>query len=103
LTKRKKIKTITVVGKRWFQKTYGNTYFSAVGIIDGEVVTSIPFEYGYDEMYLQQTTRDMVKKGLLPGIEEYEHGGTESLWRYCDKHNIKLNYSASDVARKKDL
>jgi predicted phosphohydrolase len=97
------MKTITVIGKRWFQKTYGNTYFSAVGMIDGEVVVTIPFEYGYDGMYLQRTTEEMVKMGLLPGIKKYEHGGHEALWCYCSDKDIKLNYSAADVARKKDL
>jgi hypothetical protein len=97
------MKTITITGKRWFQKTYGNTYFSAVGIIDGDVVVSIPFEYGYGDHYVDCVTREMVKKDLLPGIKHYERGGTEAIWCYCSDRGIKLNYSAADVARKKDL
>jgi len=30
-------------------------------------------------------------------------GGSESLWRYCERKKINYSYSVSDVARKKDL
>jgi hypothetical protein len=92
------MKTITIVGKRWFQKTYGNTYFSAVGIVDGDVVAEIEFEYGYGDMYVQRIVEELAKKGYFPGIEEHQPA-----YRYCLDNKIKLTTLVSDVSRRKDL
>lgn len=32
------MQSITIIGRRWFQRTYGNTYFSAYALIDGKPV-----------------------------------------------------------------
>lgn len=32
----KNIKTLEVIGKRWFQRSYGNTYHTATIIVNGE-------------------------------------------------------------------
>jgi hypothetical protein len=98
-----KISDIVIYGRRWFQKTYGNTYFSAVGIIDGEVKVKIEFEYGYGDHYVDQITALLEKEGYLPGFIHHNNGSTERMWNYCQRNGIKFIYSATDVGRKKDL
>lgn len=96
--RRKKTRIITIIGKRWFDKLNGNTYFSAVGIVNGDVVVTIQFEYGYESHYIDCIRRELERGGYLPNIIEYH-----SLSRHCHENGIKLNCFAIDVARRKDL
>lgn len=104
---RRKPKSISIRGRRWFQKSYGNTYFSATIYVNGEKVHHIPFQYGYDEQYLQAATEWLTENGYLPGQKIYESGGYvrgyEPLWQYTRRRNIKFAYHVVDVERKKDL
>jgi len=97
------VKTLHISGRRWFEKTNGNTYHSSIIYVDGEFYGKIEFTYGYGDHYIQSATQLLDKAGLLPGLEHLIHGGNESLWRYCERSGIKLITEVSDVARKKDL
>lgn len=97
------MKVISITGKRWFQKTYGNTYFSASASIDGEQVASIDFQYGYGNQWEWEIAAKLDKAGLLPGIKHNGNGSTESLFSYCKRNGIILVSSVSDVQRRKDL
>ena len=101
--RRRKPTSIGVIGRRWFQRSYGNTYFSAAIYVDGEAVHYIDYEYGYGNQYLQAATEWLYDNGYLPGLKQYSYGGMEPLWQYCDRKGIKCSYEAIDVARKKDL
>ncbi len=100
---RRKPKSIIINGRRWFQRSAGNTYFSSTIYIDGKEVHYIPFEYGYGKQYLESSTEWLAENGYLPGIREYRQGGLEPIWAYTRRRNIKLKYAAVDVGRKKDL
>jgi len=78
-----------IEGRRWFEKTNGNTYHSVTLHMKDGTIEYMPYAYGYEEQYLQ-TAYDMM------GIKPYE--GTRGL---REKYNI--TYSVADVARKKDL
>ena len=105
------VKTITVLGRRWFQRSYGNTYFTAHVVVTGineqgeDCVHrhNMPKEYGGGLYYEQAATEWLQAAGYLPGIEEYANGGMESLWRYCQRMNIELIAQAEDVSRMRDL
>lgn len=43
--------SIFVEAKTWFDKTGGNSYFSARVYVDGKEVARLPFQYGYDSQY----------------------------------------------------
>lgn len=64
------MKTIDVLGKKWFDKVNGNTYFSARIIIDfqmeGEKIYYIPYEYGYGDQYLYTAFDYLASIPLLP-------------------------------------
>jgi hypothetical protein len=97
------MKSITVIGRRWFERTNGNTYHSANVIVDGVSIGKTQFAYGYGSHYLQTATEMLDKAGLIPDIERYKNGGQESLWRYCDRNGIAFTDDVADVQRKKDL
>lgn len=90
---------LQITGKRWRQKTHGNTYFSAVGYINGKEVARIDFQYGYGDHYTHEILKKMIKHSDLP--EKIKDN--ESPWRYAERIGATLDYSATDVPRKKDL
>jgi len=97
------MQNITIIAKRWFDKINGNTYFSSVGLIDGEVKVKINFSYGYGNHYEYATFAELEKKGFINDVEHYKNGGTVSPFRYCQEKGLKYYSTHSDVKRKKDL
>ena len=98
MSRKRKVRSITVVGRRWFQATYGNTYHSAEVLVNGECIHKIDFAYGYGNQYEWNACRWLAENGFLPGVEQHE-----SLWRYCERLGIAYSASVTDVARKRDL
>jgi len=86
MTKRK-IQSITIIGRKWFDKVNGNTYNTAIILVNGEPVGKTEYQYGYGDFYEQAATELLEKNGYIK-LEHYENGGNEMLWSYCDKHNI---------------
>jgi len=103
VTQVKKGDNITIIGRRWFDRINGNTYFSAVGLINGVQVVEIPFAYGYGNHYEDQIFKELQKAGYCADAENYKNGGSESFWRYCDRKGITKYVTHSDANRKKDL
>jgi len=95
--------SVVIRGTRWFDKMYGNTYFSAVGIVNGIVVARIEYRYGYGDQYMHEMTDKLEKLGFLPNREAYGKGVREALWNYAQRTGITQSYSATDVSRKRDL
>ena len=99
----KKPKSIVILGRRWFQKTYGNTYHTATVIIDGETMFSTPIEYGYGDQYRDTAFRELESRGLIPARLEHANGSHECSWQWEERTGIKVGYSCADVMREKDL
>ena len=91
MTKRK-IKSITVLGRKWFDKVNGNTYNTAQIMVNGETVGKTEFQYGYGDFYLQ-AAGDWLEKHGYTKPEHYQHGGITPLWRYCQDNNIHFEHS----------
>jgi len=98
-SRRKNPRNIVIIGRRWFAKTYGNTYHSAEIIIDGVRVHRIDFSYGYGDQYLYNAFGWLSANGFIRGYDP----GKSVPWRWSQDHEVKLDYSVSDVGRKKDL
>ena len=65
--------SISINGRLWHDKTYGNTYWSSRTEIDGEhVLTLAGPRYGYGEHYLHETLRSLFDAGVIPSNELYE-------------------------------
>ncbi|MFA5323714.1 MAG: hypothetical protein WC373_13665 [Smithella sp.] len=93
-------KSITVIGRRWFQRTYGNTYHTAQIIVDGVTIHKTPKQYGYDNQYAYTAFQWLKDNKIIP-LPEEEHA---SHWRHIrDDLKIQYEYFAFDVPREKDL
>lgn len=97
-----KIKTIDINAKEWFDKTYGNSYFSANITINFGMKTeksfSMPFQYGYGDHYIDMAFQELKKKGFIKNANE-----RMALWAYCKDNGIILRYSKQENCKKRDL
>jgi len=88
------IKTITVLGRKWWDKVNGNTYNTARVMVNGVTVGKTEFQYGYGDFYVQAAAEWLEKNGYITR-KHYDNGGSEALWTYCSDHNIHLEYSSA--------
>jgi hypothetical protein len=98
-TKKTNPKSITVIGRRWFDKLNGNTYCTATIYFDGKLVLKTPFEYGYGSFYIQNAANLLDKNKLLK-LKRNENNNHESLWRYCERKKITLLDLVFEVKKK---
>lgn len=94
------METLHISGKRWFQKTYGNTYFSAKAWIDGELVAEIPYAYGYGDHYVQEMLEHLIERGLILANTSTAPGYAQ---RAFESLGVKFTTDVADVARERDL
>lgn len=87
--------TLHISGRRWFQRTYGNTYHSVTIFKDGAQIAHLGPHYGYGDCYLQTALDWLKENGHAPKDAEY---GTRYL-----REELGATYSVSDVARQRDL
>jgi hypothetical protein len=94
------MKTIDINAKEWFDKTYGNSYFSAIVTIDygmeSEQQIKLPFQYGYGDYYKEAGFEELQKLGIVsdPNIQ---------LWKYCNDNNIILRCNIKRNCLKKEV
>jgi hypothetical protein len=98
---------IHVIAKRWFQKSYGNTYHSVKVYVDGELIEYVPFEYGYGDQWQQTAHEVLMKHGYFPKTGKSLPSGMNAdyyefiTWIRNNRENY--SYTVQDVDRKKDL
>lgn len=95
--------SIEVRGKRWFQRSYGNTYFSARIWVNGELVHELPKEYGYESAYFDAAWDWLGKNDYLGATWQDEDGRRVTPWQWASENGVQLDYSAEDVKRERDL
>lgn len=103
LNKIQPIESITVVGRRWFQKSMGSTYNTVEISINNGSFLKLPFCYGYGNYYIQRAVEFLAEKNVINPEKSTNTGSTQPLWRYCKENDIKLHDNVYDVPRKKDL
>lgn len=91
----KKIETLVIRGRRWFQKLCGNTYHTVTVVVNGHILKS-SIQYGYENQYLV-TAADLLREN---GYDIPEN--TMEALRML-KDLSENDYEAVDVKRKKDL
>lgn len=88
----KQIEELEIIGRRWFQQSYGNTYHTTTVIVNGEELKS-DVTYGYDNHYLTTAAELLKANGYdIPN----DNGEAYAMM-------IKFNHNVTDVKRKKDL
>ncbi len=99
-----KIKTIDIQAKEWFDKTYGNSYFSAIVTVNYGLPTVktilLPFQYGYGSHYQDMAGKALLKEKL---VKQDKNDTYFSLWRYCEAKKIILRCSKQENCKKRDL
>lgn len=96
------MRNVTIIGRRWFQRTYGNTYHTAQVIIDGREVGTTAPQYGYGDQYIYSGFDLMTAQGLDTPAR-HTNGGREATWTWARREGIELLCQAIDVARERDL
>lgn len=99
-----------IEGRRWFQRSYGNTYHTTTLHFDDGTSETSEITYGYDEGYLQTAIDILVKLGDMHNLRRIArlidiNNDKKPLWCY-EWQAMKSNgvtTSASDVNRQKDL
>lgn len=94
---------LTITGRRWFQRTYGNTYHTAQIRIDGKPIHSTPKEYGYDDQYIETAMRWLDESGLIEPRLKHNNGFHEALYQWAERTGNTFDTIPSDVSRERDL
>jgi hypothetical protein len=96
--------SVSIIGRRWFQRGPGNTYCTASIYVDGVCIHKLPARYGYGSYYAQAAEDWLDQHGFMPGRVHYKNGSKEPGWQFFrDKHGINYSTEAIDVQREKDL
>ena len=93
------IANIRIDCRRWFQKTYGNTYHSVRIYHNGELIAHNPFQYGYGDQCLQ-TAFDLLRALKLYSDARHDWGGYVDFNQF--REDVKYNYTITD-GLKRDL
>lgn len=85
-------RSVFIEGREWFDKTGGNSYFSARIQVDGKWVATLPFQYGYGDSYIYEATTVLKEMGYLPD-------DTSALWVHAQ--DMGFDYYAVLIPAKK--
>jgi len=92
---------ITIIGRRWFQRSFGNTYFSVEIFNNNELIAKVPYEYGYGDQYRQAAFEILREMGLYSIIRD--EGGIYPDWELLRDDSHKMLIVCHDVSTKKEL
>lgn len=96
-----KIKTIDIIGKQWFDKINGNSYFSAQITLNygmkNEKTFYIPFQYGYGEQYKYTSFNKLIELGYVTAPLNMP------VWSYCNDNKIILRYDMKNNCKQTDV
>ena len=92
------LKRLQIIGRRWFQKSAGNTYHTAEVWIDGEMVYHSPRQYGYGSQFLQTAISWLYSSGTIPA--EADPFTFRDKWEAL---GYDFSYCVSEVSRERDL
>lgn len=97
-----KIKTIDVQAKEWFDKTYGNSYFSMNITINYGLESAqnfyIPIQYGYGNTFEHSAFEILITKGLIP-----KQPDNVAPWRYYQDNGIIYRATKRENCLKREL
>lgn len=95
------IKTIDINARTWFDKVNGNSYFSAIVVVNYGTPEAkelkLPFQYGYGSYYEQAAKEALIEAGLITS------NGMPGLYSYCKNNNIILRRNNQQNCLKRDV
>jgi len=91
------MRSVFVEGKTWFDRSGGNSYFSARIHIDGKIALVLPFQYGYGSAFEYEALKALGVNGHLPE-------GVEASWPLWRLREVGIDaYSTISEAKKSDV
>lgn len=93
---------VHVAARRWFQRTYGNTYHTVAVYLDGELVGISDRTYGYGEHFLHTAGTILAEYGLLAELTDSDDPYSLHT-RTVRERGHELTIHAEDVQRRKNL
>jgi hypothetical protein len=97
------VKSIYLHARRWFQRSYGNTYHTCEIWVNDRMVHKIPFTYGYGDQWEWNAQKWLVDNSFLDRHDSEVRGYHYPISRYCRESGIEYNNTVTDVNRKRDL
>ena len=96
------MKTVDVNAKEWFDRTYGNSYFSMNVTVDYGMETESTFyvqmQYGYGDHYRDMAFKELQKRGFIPEQQPMTSG-----WVYYRDNGIIARHHKQENCKKRDL
>ena len=86
-----------IIGRRWFDSKWGNTYHSVQVFVNNQLVGEEPYAYGYDDQYIQTAFEILQEHGYFADKSYYDFNDDR---RY---NRDRFLITVSDVKRKRDL
>lgn len=97
------VKTIDVNALEWWDRSAGNSYFSATVTVNfgmpDEAVILLPMQYGYGDHYKSQALKALETAGMALLTDGRPLG---ALW-HVKEYNIILRTNLVDGCKKRDL
>ena len=91
--KNKSLKSVSIITKEYFDKRYGNTYFSAKVTINNKFNFNLPFQYGYSGA-IDKALSVLKVAGIISDISLYD---LEQKLKVSLKETIITNCLKRDV------
>jgi hypothetical protein len=83
-------RSVFIEAREWFDKVNGNSYFSARIWVDGEIVSVLPMQYGYESHYKTVAHQELIALGYFTEtqlISIVQLGKNEGVDIYTSKTN----------------
>jgi len=99
------VKSIYLHGRRWFQRSYGNTYHTCEIWVNGRLIHKIPFTYGYGDLCVYNGAKWLADNGYgaFTGFGDACSKTGCHPSGYCREAGIEYIQIVTDVKRKRDL
>ena len=97
--------TIHVEARRWFQKSYGNTYHSVFVFLNGDIQNGkyVGSSYGGGDQWEETAAELITAAGWVPARYRHDNGAYEPFGKWLERHGVILTEAVIDVQRKRDL
>lgn len=90
-------RSLFIEGREWFDKSGGNSYFSARIWVDGEIIAVLPFQYGYGSVYEYEAQKWLLANDYLPEVTK-----ARGLWSIAKEMGFDF-YSVKSFVNKRDM
>jgi len=96
------MKTIDINAREWFDKTYGNIYFSAIVTVDYGMETEKSFPVHFQCMvteifYRYVAFEELKKQGIIKADDNVQ------FWQWCRDNKVIARYNIHRGCKKRDV